>query len=197
MPFMPITSLAPDLETKFVHGPNHDLESLLQTIFTVITFQDGPGKMRVDDGKMRFPLATWFNQATFDQLLRAKGFDIAAYERIKKCFAPYWKPFAPFVEQLYNATWPTIPTYPFESHAAHDQYINILETALVTLKKDEETPARYAPNPDPVPAPTTTNKRRAESSCYSEAKYQKLGGDDALKVRIARPLEIGALSAWC
>ena len=97
---MPLAALDNSNHGKYVHGPAHDLESLLQTTLGVVTFTNGPcGKSCALTNHV--PMARWYNEIDLEQLVKDKSFDLMTYNReIEGHFTEYWKPFAPYLRLL-------------------------------------------------------------------------------------------------
>jgi hypothetical protein len=187
LPFMPLDALDKSNCGKYIHGPAHDLESLLQTALGIVTFTNGPcGKFRALNDHV--PMARWYNEIDREQLLKDKSIDLITYEKeIEGHFTEYWKPFAPFIRRLVSATW-SERTPPMSSQASHKVFIEILEEALEALKTLAEAPAKYAPN----------YQKRARTSNNDEGRYpyKYSRGDGSLSERLPRPANIKEFSQW-
>ena len=143
LPFMPLAALNKSNSGKYIHGPAHDLESLLQTILGIMTFTNGPcGIFCVPTHHI--PTACWYNEINWEQLHKDKTIDLISYNtEINAHITEYWKPFAPYLHHLILATWPE--RIPVSSQASHKVFKDILEEALEALKLLAEVPAKYAP----------------------------------------------------
>jgi len=186
LPFMPLTALDKSNRGKYIHGPAHDLESLLQTALGIVTFTNGPcGKFRASTDHV--PIARWYNEIDREQLLKDKLIDLIFYKKeIEEHFTEYWKPFAPYLHRLVLATWdPSISNQPFASHKV---FKDILEEALKALKMLAEVPGNYAAN----------SQKRARTSPNDEGRYpyKYSRGDSLFSKRLPRPVDIKELSEW-
>ena len=184
---MPLAALDKSNRDKYIHGPAHDLESLLQTALGVVTFTNGPcGNFRAPTDHV--PMARWYNEIDREQLLKDKSIDLITYNKeIEGHFTEYWKPFAPYLRRLVSATWPE-RTPPMSSQASHKAFKDILEEALRALKTLSEVPAKYAPN----------RQKRARTSDNDEGRYpyKYRRGDSPFSERLPRPADIKELSQW-
>lgn len=184
---MPLTALDKANRGKYIHGPNHDLESLLQTALGIVCFTTGPcGKVRLSTDHV--PTSRWFNDVDREQLFKDKMVDLLLYDReIDQYVTEYWKPFAPYLRRLVKATWPD-RTPPLSSHASHEVFKGILTEALVALKKLAEEPAKYA---------SRVTQKRGRPSKGDEGKYPYMKFSRGLSSkRIERPIVIKDLSEW-
>jgi len=184
---MPLTALDKSNRGKYIHGPAHDLESLLQTALGVVTFTNGPcGNFRAPTDHV--PMARWYNEIDREQLLKDKSIDLITYNtEIEGYFPEYWKPFAPYLRCLISATWPE-RTPPMSSQASHKVFKDILGEALEALKMLAEVPAKYAPN----------SQKHAQTSDNDGGRYpyKYHRGDSTFSERLARPADIKELSQW-
>jgi hypothetical protein len=187
LPFMPLAALHKSNRGKYIHGPAHDLESLLQTALGVVTFTNGPcGNFRAPTDHV--PMARWYNEIDREQLCKDKTIDLLTYNlEIEGHFTEYWKPFSPYLRRLVSATWPD-RTPPMSSQASHKVFKDILEEALKALKTLAEVPAKYAPN----------SQKRARTVNNDEGRYpyKYSRGGSPLSERIPRPANIKELSQW-
>lgn len=188
---MPLTALDRSYRGRYIHGPTHDLESLLQTTFAFMCFTTGPcGQVRQPAD--RVPTSRWFNEIDREQLLKDKVADLVLYDtEIEEHITDYWKPFAPYLRRLVKATWPTLP--PLLSQATHKEFKKILEEALVAIKKVPERRAKYAPV-NHVPQKRPRSPKVDESRFPYNAKFSR-GGPPNYK-RFSRPANIKKLSSW-
>jgi hypothetical protein len=184
---MPLAALDISNTGKYIHGPTHDLESLLQTALGIATFTDGPcGKFRAPTDHV--PLARWYNGIDREQLLKDKCIDLISYKKeIEGRFTEYWKPFAPYLERLVSATWPD-KNLPMPSSASHKVFKDILNEALEALKLLGEVPAKYAAS--------IRQKRARVNIDEGRYPYKYRRGDSPLSKRLPRPAEIKELSQW-
>ena len=140
LPFMPLAVLDKSNSGKYIHGPAHDLESLLQTTLGIMTFTNGPCEIFYAPTD-RVPTACWYNEINWEQLCKDKTIDLISYNtEINTHITEYWKPFAPYLHCLILAT-----RIPVSSQASHKVFKDILEEALEALKLLAEVPAKYAP----------------------------------------------------
>lgn len=184
---MPLAALDKKNCGKYIHGPAHDLESLLQTALGIVTFTNGPcGSFRTPTEHV--PIARWYNEIDREQLLKDKTIDLIIYDtEIDAHITEYWKPFAPYLRRLVSATWPK-RTSPMSSEASHQIFKDILEEALKALKALAEVPAKYAPS----------SQKRARTSGNEEGRYpyKYRRGDGPSSERLPRPVNIKRLSEW-
>jgi hypothetical protein len=182
---MPLAALDKSNCGKYIHGPSHDLESLLQTALGVVTFTNGPcGKFRAPTEHV--PLARWYNEIDREQLLKDKRIDLIDYNKdIEGYFPEYWKPLAPYLRRLVSATWPNISS---QSFATHKVFKDIIEEALVAVKAIAEVPEKYA----------AKSQKRARTSKNDEGRYpyKYSRGDSPFSKRLPRPISIKELSQW-
>jgi len=182
---MPLAALDKSNRSKYIHGPAHDLESLLQTALGIVTFTKGPcGNFRAPTDHV--PIARWYNEIDREQLLKDKKIDLIDYEtEIEGHFTEYWKPFAPYLRRLVSATWSVTS---MSNHASHKVFKDILEEALVALKSLAEVPAKYAPN----------SQKRVRISKKDEGRfpYKYRRGENSSSERRPRPAEIKDLMQW-
>jgi hypothetical protein len=186
---MPLAALDKSNFGNYIHGPAHDLESLLQTALGIVTFTTGPcGKFREPTDHV--PMARWYNEIDREQLLKDKSIDLITYKKeIEGYFTEYWKPFAPFLHRLVSATWPD-KTPPMPSQASHKAFKDILGEALEALKQFAEVPAKYA-------ASISLSQKRARTD-RDEGRYpyKYRRGEGSLSERLPRPAEIKEISQW-
>jgi hypothetical protein len=184
---MPLAALDKSNCGNYIHGPAHDLESLLQTALGIVTFTNGPcGKFRAPTDHV--PMARWYNEIDREQLLKDKRIDLITYEKeIEGHFPEYWKPFAPYLRRLVLATWPR-ETLPMSSQASHKLFKDVLEEALKSLKMFAEVPAKYA----------SYSQKRARTSNNQAGRYpyKYSRGDGPSSERLPRPTDVKQLSQW-
>ena len=187
LPFMPLAALDKSNRGKYIHGPAHDLESLLQTTLGIVSFTNGPcGKFRAPTE--RVPTARWYNEIDREQLFKDKTIDLITYDmEIDAYITEYWKPFAPYLRRLVLTTWHE-RTPPLSSQASHKAFKDILEEALKALKTLAEVPVKYAP----------ISQKRARTSENEEGRYpyKYRRGDSPFSERLPRPADIKELSQW-
>ena len=185
---MPLASLDEENRGKYIHSPAHDLESLLHTIFGVVSFTVGPcGQIRQLDDHV--PHARWYNEPDLEQLLKDKQIDLIFYDRgISNHLPDYWKPFSPYLRRLVHATWPKMPTLS-ESAATHDAFREILKEALeyFATTNPPETPAPYA---------RITAPKRSRSPSGDRYPYKQCPGDVRDNRRLPHLSVIKPLADW-
>ena len=184
---MPLAALDKSNCGKYIHGPTHDLESLLQTTLGIVTFTNGPcGNFRA--GTDHVPMSRWYNEIDREQLFKDKSIDLITYSKeIEGYFTEYWKPFAPYLRRLVSATW-SERSPPMSSQASHKVFKDILEEALEAFKKHPEVRAKYAP----------ISQKRTRTSGIEEGRYpyKFRRGDRPSSERLPRPVDIKELSQW-
>jgi hypothetical protein len=91
----------------FVHGPEHDLESILFTMLTICTFTDEPGgQLRVSVPTEEVDIAHWFNEANPRQLAKDKAVDLASLDSyVFNNFPSYWTSLISCFRKLVSATY--------------------------------------------------------------------------------------------
>jgi hypothetical protein len=186
---MPLAALDKSNRGKYIHGPAHDLEALLQTALGIVTFTNGPcGNFRAQTDHI--PMARWYNEIDREQLFKDKCIDLIMYNNeIEGNLTEYWKPFAPYLRRLVAATWPE-KTPPMSSQASHKVFKDILEEALKALKTLAEVPAKYASNRD--------RQKRARTSDNDNGRYpyKYRRGDNFFSKRLPRPANIKEILEW-
>ncbi|KJA14338.1 hypothetical protein HYPSUDRAFT_150541 [Hypholoma sublateritium FD-334 SS-4] len=182
-PFMPLDALR--FPGKYLHDPRHDLESLIQTAISVMTFCDGPCGVRrtITD---YVPISRWFNEIDREQLFKDKSVDLKLYSdtEIEDKLAPYWKSLSSCVRQLIKATW----NQPLSS-TIHQDYVKILENALRSL--EEEVSADYGVVHQKRPRPDSADESRYPGQYI---KFRRT--NDLSTRRLPRPAHIQLLSRW-
>ena len=104
-PYMAIEALL-RINPKFVHKPEHDLELILYIILYMCTLVQGPGlPLRIPPASL--PMCSWFNNGEGRDIGYRKLAHLQCYHTtIIPNFTPYWRDFAPFVEELIIASFP-------------------------------------------------------------------------------------------
>lgn len=171
---------------KYIHEPRHDLESLVQTLICLMTFNNGTcGQRRLTTDYV--PIARWYNEVDREQVFKDKLVDLKLLHEtdVEGNFPSYWKPLAPTIFCLIKATWQD--PLPNNIHAT---YIEILEDALKQL--GPETPAEYAA----ISLKRSRPSDLADEGRYPEhyMKYQR--SNNLSFQRIPRVAGIMELSKW-
>lgn len=185
---MPLASLDRRIADKYVHGPAEDLESLLHTIITIVTFTAGPcGQVRMP--KDHIPAARWHNEIDREQLRKDKAIDLIAYEKeMQPYIAEYWQSFSPYLHRLIKATWTS--QFSYQSVASHREFREILQEALQYFNTDpqlEEAPCHYA---------RFTLKRGRPPRDDDRYPYKNHRRDDDEFERLPRNLAVKEVSEW-
>ncbi|KJA24702.1 hypothetical protein HYPSUDRAFT_135753 [Hypholoma sublateritium FD-334 SS-4] len=185
VPFMPLDALRSS-NGKYIHEPRHDLESLVQTIICLMTFNDGTCRKRrsiID----YVPIARWYNEVDREQVFKDKLVDLKLLHEtdVEGNFPAYWKPLAPTIFRLIKATWQD--PLPKNIHAT---YIEILEDALKQL--EPETADEYA---------AICLKRSRPSDLTDEGRYPEhymkyRRSNDPSFQRIPRVAGLMEISRW-
>lgn len=131
VPFMPLDALRSSTG-KYIHEPRHDLESLIQTAISLMTFNNGTcGKRRSTVDYV--PIARWYNEVDREQVFKDKLVDLHLLHEtdVEGNFPSYWQPLAPAINRLIKATW----QHPLPTNI-HATYIEILEDALKQLEPE-------------------------------------------------------------
>jgi serine/threonine protein kinase len=133
-PYMAIEAL---IDPDFIHGPHHDLESILYIIIYVCTFVCGPGAPLFESQiprSMSLPIRTWYSRDRmkdigFRKMSHLTRPDIAIIPKLTE----YWADFAPFITELIEACFPTHPGNPNEFK--YEQALEILERAINAVEE--------------------------------------------------------------
>lgn len=184
---MPLDALNIDNRGKYIHGPAHDLEALLQTALGIVTFTNGPYQPRTKSNP-HIPMARWYNEGDREQLFKDKSYDVFRFDRDVAAYIPqYWQPLVPYFRRLVSATWTDIDC---TSKATHEAYKSVLTEALQALAQYPEVPAKYACSPP--------KKRPRSSGNNDESRwpYKFLRGNGPGSERLPRPAFIKELSEW-
>jgi len=117
------------LNPKFVHKPQHDLESILYIILCICTFVPGPGlSLYKVDVRVSPPISSWFSGDENREIGCRKVAHLESYDTtILPNFAPYWCDFAPFVGDLIKACFPVKPH--LRNELQYDQTLQVLKKA--------------------------------------------------------------------
>ena len=78
LPFIPLAAHNKSNHGKYIHGPAHDLELLLQTVLEIVTFTLGPCK-NLNALTNNVPMAQWYNEIDQEQLFKDKSIDLITY----------------------------------------------------------------------------------------------------------------------
>ncbi len=171
---------------KYVHEPRHDLESLIQTVICLMSFNDGPcGQRRSLTDYV--PIARWYNEVDREQVFKDKLVDLKLLHEtdVEGKFPSYWKPLAPTIFRLIKATWQDPP-----AKNPYQTYITILEDALKQL--EPEPVAKYAAICQKRSRPTDLSDEGRYPQHYM--KYRR--SNDPSFQRIPRVAGLMEISRW-
>lgn len=156
------------MDRKFIHQPQHDLESILYIILYICTLVRSPS-LPLDVTRLMSPLPifTWFcnnvREIGYRKLAHLERYDVA----ILPHFTPYWCDFAPFVKDLIIMCFPVetrLPNFDLQ----YDQALQILTTAYNSVGES----ASHTPVPGVFRARRFT-RRQASDSLDRDAKRGK------------------------
>jgi len=157
-PFVAIEALI-TFPQPFIHQPRHDLESILYVILYICTYFKGPGIMRTATDFPEFrsvPLERCFRHDGIRDIGRCKiGLMSTFKTSLLPKFTPYWADFTPFVQQLIETCFPSIPD--FRNGLTHDNMLTILREAYDTIE-------------EPLPESVKATESIKRSSRPSQAK---------------------------
>ena len=191
---MPLASLDKKNQGKYIHGPAHDLESLLHVALGVVNFTAGPcGQVRNPNDHV--PLAQWYNLTDREQLQKDKAIDLISYEKeIHDNLLDYWKPFSPYLQRLVLATWPELKPLQSGSVATHDTFREILKDALAHFTHNHpENLCNYARI---THTGTHTGKRSRPSTEKGRYPYKIRREDVGAIARLPQLAVIKPLEEW-
>jgi hypothetical protein len=133
------------LNPKFVHKPQHDLESILYIILCICTFVPGPGLSLYEaDVRVSPPISSWFSGDENREIGCRKVAHLESYDTaILPNFAPYWRDFAPFVGDLIKACFPVKPH--LRNELQYEQTLQVLKKAYDGVEEPFDRVPRAVP----------------------------------------------------